>query len=55
MYIYLAMHDLPVIQSYPEKLVPPCVMKYAKSLYDILDCISCDFSGDTVVLQYRNN
>jgi len=49
------MYDLPLIQSYPEKLVPPYVMKYAKSLYDILDCISCDFSGDTIVLHYQNN
>lgn len=49
------MQDFLVDQPYPDKLVPPSIMNYAQSLYDILDCISCDFSGDTVVLQYRNN
>ncbi|HMS91773.1 MAG TPA: hypothetical protein PKC87_06115 [Candidatus Absconditabacterales bacterium] len=49
------MQNTLLVQTYPEKIVPPIVMKYAESLYDILDCIRCDFVDNTLVLYYVYN
>jgi hypothetical protein len=49
------MQNALLAQTYPDKIVPPNVMKYAKSLYDILDCVRCNFVDDTLALQYIYN
>lgn len=49
------MQNCLVPSPYPEKLVPPCVMNYTTSLYDILAYIQCDFVDGVLTLNYINN
>lgn len=44
-----------VPQNYPNKLVSPLIMNYAISIYDIFDCIKCEFLDNVITLQYNNN